>query len=163
MEELTWNVKKGSKARWSILGGRVDMKREKRRVKQGGPCEPRVVRSANTFVWLLFSGCPQKGGAQEAALRSHPRQGVGARDCGWPHALQRRGLWDVWWKIIQQRWKRTRRARCQRWVTYLWHHFIVVPFHLIPLLAYDLSLTVLRWPCVVDRTLKSNYYYTGSF
>ena len=25
--------------------------------------------------------------------------------------------------------------------------------------AYDLSLTVLRWPCVVDRTLKSNYYY----
>ena len=26
-------------------------------------------------------------------------------------------------------------------------------------IAYDLSLTVLRWPCVVDRTLKSNYYY----
>ena len=26
--------------------------------------------------------------------------------------------------------------------------------------AYDLSLTVLRRPCVVDRTLKSNYYYT---
>jgi len=25
--------------------------------------------------------------------------------------------------------------------------------------AYDLSLTVLRWPCVVNRTLKSNYYY----
>ena len=25
--------------------------------------------------------------------------------------------------------------------------------------ACDLSLTVLRWPCVVDRTLKSNYYY----
>ena len=23
--------------------------------------------------------------------------------------------------------------------------------------AYDLSLTVLRGPCVVDRTLKSNY------
>ena len=26
--------------------------------------------------------------------------------------------------------------------------------------AYDLSLTVLRWPCVVDRTLKSNYLLT---
>ena len=26
-------------------------------------------------------------------------------------------------------------------------------------IAYDLRLTVLRWPCVVDRTLKSNYYY----
>ena len=25
--------------------------------------------------------------------------------------------------------------------------------------AYDPSLTVLRWPFVVDRTLKSNYYY----
>jgi len=25
--------------------------------------------------------------------------------------------------------------------------------------AYDLSFTVLRWRCVVDRTLKSNYYY----
>ena len=25
--------------------------------------------------------------------------------------------------------------------------------------AYDLSLTVLMWPCVVDRTLKPDYYY----
>ena len=25
--------------------------------------------------------------------------------------------------------------------------------------AYDLSLTVLSWPCVVDWTLKSSYYY----
>ena len=25
--------------------------------------------------------------------------------------------------------------------------------------AYDLNLTVLRWSCVVDRTLKFNYYY----
>ena len=25
--------------------------------------------------------------------------------------------------------------------------------------AYDLSLTVQRWPCVADRTLKSDYYY----
>ena len=26
--------------------------------------------------------------------------------------------------------------------------------------AYDPSLTVLRWPCVVDRTLKSSYCYS---
>ena len=26
-------------------------------------------------------------------------------------------------------------------------------------IAYDLSLTVLRWPCAVDRTLKFSYYY----
>ena len=26
--------------------------------------------------------------------------------------------------------------------------------------AYDQSLTVLRWPCVVDRTLKSSYLLT---
>ena len=29
--------------------------------------------------------------------------------------------------------------------------------------AYDLSLTFLRWPCVVDRTLKSSYYYYRFF
>ena len=37
-----------------------------------------------------------------------------------------------------------------RGLIYMWEEFKNV---------YDLSLTVLRWPCVVDRTLKSSYYF----
>ena len=41
----------------------------------------------------------------------------------------------------------------------VWCLCIHVCFVFVKEFAYDPSLTVLRWPCVVDRTLKSNYYY----
>ena len=40
-----------------------------------------------------------------------------------------------------------------------WYIYIYVRRVWKCVFAYDLSLTSLRWPCVVDRTLKSNYYY----
>ena len=50
---------------------------------------------------------------------------------------------------------------CQNWLCCLFYVCEVTGFvdWLDSVFVYDPSLTVLRWPCVVDRTLKSNYYY----
>ena len=86
----------------------------------------------------------------------------------------------VWWWRLWPRWMQGQNLACLHvvdvqdeqcgplscWVFNgpLYSVFLIVFLSLMSLvfLIVSLSLTVLRWPCVVDRTLKSNYCYSQS-
>ena len=86
----------------------------------------------------------------------------------------------VWWWRLWPRWMQGQNLACLHVVDVqdeqcgplscwdfngpLYSVFLVVFLSLMSLvfLIVSLILIVLRWPCVVDRTLKSNYYYSQS-